>query len=58
MPIEEKGRRSTFTRNFISVEFACLSCHAERDNNWAFKNAENFHKNSPLGGRDLSLMKE
>jgi len=49
--IEEKDRRSTFTKNFISVEFACMSCHTDRDHDWAFKNAANFHSGSPLGGQ-------
>lgn len=42
--IEEKGKKSTFAKTFVTVEYACLSCHASRDKDWAAKNAKGFHK--------------
>jgi len=42
--IEEKGKKSTFAKGFVSLEYACLSCHASRDTAWAAKNAKAFHK--------------
>jgi hypothetical protein len=42
--LEEKGTKSTFAKTFVTVEYACLSCHASRDKDWAAKNAKGFHK--------------
>ncbi len=42
--IEEKGRKSTFTEDFIALEFACLSCHEEQNKEWALKHATRFHQ--------------
>lgn len=42
--VEEKGKKSTFTRGFATVDFTCLSCHGSRDKAWAAKAAKNFHK--------------
>ena len=44
MTIEEEGKKSTFTKGFITVEFACLSCHGSQDKTWASKHAKGFHK--------------
>ena len=41
--VEEKGKKSTFAQNFVTVEYACLSCHASRDKEWAAKSAKGFH---------------
>ena len=42
--IEEKGKKSTFAKGFVTVEYACLSCHASRDKAWAAEQARGFHK--------------
>ncbi|PLX91018.1 MAG: hypothetical protein C0619_08390 [Desulfuromonas sp.] len=42
--IEENGKKSTFAKGFVTVEYACLSCHASRDKAWAAKKAKKFHK--------------
>ena len=42
--IEEKGRKSTFTKNFIAVEYACLQCHEDRDRSWAISHSRDFHE--------------
>lgn len=42
--IEEKGKKSTFAKGFVTVEYACLSCHGSRDKAWAANAAKGFHK--------------
>jgi len=42
--IEDKGKKSTIALKFVTVEYACLSCHASRDKDWAAANAKGFHK--------------
>ncbi len=42
--IEENGKKSTFAKGFVTLEYVCLGCHASRDKTWASKNARNFHK--------------
>lgn len=41
--VEEKDKKTTFAKGFVTVEYACLSCHASRDKAWASKYAANFH---------------
>jgi len=41
--VEEKGKKSTFAKGFVTVEYACLSCHGSRSKGWAAKNAKDFH---------------
>jgi hypothetical protein len=42
--IEENGKKSIFTKGFVTVDFVCLSCHGSRDKAWAVMNAKEFHK--------------
>lgn len=42
--IKEKGLKSTFTKDFVTVEFACLSCHKSQDKAWSIEHAKDFHK--------------
>ncbi len=42
--VEEKGYQSNFAKGFVTVEFACLSCHGNRDKAWAARHAIGFHK--------------
>ncbi len=42
--IEEKGRRSTFAKGFVTLDFVCLGCHGSKDKGWAAENARGFHK--------------
>jgi hypothetical protein len=38
--IEEKGKKSTFAKGFVTLDFACLGCHGSRDKKWAAQNAK------------------
>jgi hypothetical protein len=42
--VEEKGKKSTFAKGFVTVDFTCLSCHQSRDRKWASKQAKKVHK--------------
>ena len=42
--MEEKGKKSTFAKGFVTVDFTCLSCHQSRDRKWASKQAKKVHK--------------
>lgn len=44
--VEEKGKTSLFAKNFVTLDYACLSCHGSRDKQWASKYAKDFHKTS------------
>ncbi len=44
MTVKDEGKKSTFARGFVTVEYACLSCHGSRDKAWAAKKAKDFHK--------------
>ena len=41
--IEEKGKKSTFAKGFVTVEYVCLGCHASRDKKWAAAEAKKVH---------------
>ncbi len=40
---EVKGKKKTFARGFITVDFACLGCHKNRDKKWASQMAKGVH---------------
>jgi hypothetical protein len=42
--VDENGKKSTFAQGYLTVEYACLSCHGSRDKAWAAKNAKGLHK--------------
>jgi hypothetical protein len=42
--VEEKGKKSTLAKGFVTLDYACLGCHGSRDKKWAAKNAKNIHK--------------
>jgi hypothetical protein len=42
--VEEKGKKSTFAKGFVTVDFTCLTCHQSRDRKWASKQAKKVHK--------------
>ncbi|OGQ85887.1 MAG: hypothetical protein A2512_13465 [Deltaproteobacteria bacterium RIFOXYD12_FULL_56_24] len=42
--VEEKGKKSTFAKGFVTLDYACLRCHASRDRKWASDKAKGFHK--------------
>jgi hypothetical protein len=44
MTIEEKGKKSTFSKGFTTLDYVCLGCHGSRDRKWASKKAKNIHK--------------
>ena len=41
-----KGKTKSFAKGFITPDFACLSCHKDKNRQWATKKAKNIH---PLG---------
>ncbi len=41
--IEESGKKSTFAKGFVTVDYVCLGCHGSRDKAWASKNAKKIH---------------
>ena len=41
--VEENGKKSTFARGFVTLDYVCLSCHGSRDRKWAAKHAKGFH---------------
>ncbi|MDF1525145.1 MAG: cytochrome c3 family protein [bacterium] len=42
--VEEKGKKSTFAKGFVTLDFTCLSCHQSRDRKWASEMAKDVHK--------------
>ena len=42
--VVDGDKKSTFAKGFVTVEYACLSCHASRDKEWAASKAKGFHK--------------
>lgn len=40
---EIKGKIKTFSRGFVSVDFACLSCHRNQTKSWAANNSRRIH---------------
>ena len=44
--VKEKDKTSLFAKNFITLDYTCLSCHGSRDKQWASKYARDFHKDS------------
>ncbi|BHH84414.1 cytochrome c3 family protein [Desulforhopalus sp. 52FAK] len=43
--VEKNGKKATYAKGFVTVEYTCLSCHSSRDKAWASKYATNFHDN-------------
>lgn len=41
--VEEDGKKHTYARNFITPDYACLSCHKNKDKKWAEAEAEGIH---------------
>ncbi|RJQ52043.1 MAG: hypothetical protein C4526_08950 [Nitrospiraceae bacterium] len=41
---ERKPVMEEFARGFVTVEFACLNCHKNKDKDWAITKAKDFHK--------------
>ncbi len=37
------GKKKTFAKNFVTLDFACLSCHKNRDMAWAASKAKGIH---------------
>ena len=42
--VEEKGKKSTFAKGFVTVDFVCLGCHGSRDKAWAAQYSKEIHK--------------
>ncbi len=43
--VEKDGKKSTYAKGFITLDYACLGCHGSKDREWAAKNAKGFHSN-------------
>ena len=43
MTIEEKGKKSTFAKDSMTLDYVCLGCHGSRDRKWASENAVKIH---------------
>lgn len=41
---EEKGKKVTVAKGFVTLDYACLGCHLSRDRQWAGKHARDIHK--------------
>ena len=41
--VEKDGKKTTYAKGFVTVEYTCLSCHGSRDKAWASEYATNFH---------------
>jgi len=41
---EVKGKKATFARGFVTLDFACLNCHKNKDMNWAGAKAKGIHR--------------
>jgi len=39
-----KGKTSTFAKDFISLDFACLNCHKNKNRKWAASQIEDIHE--------------
>jgi|SaaInl8_150m_RNA_FD_contig_71_326579_length_1394_multi_7_in_0_out_0_1 hypothetical protein len=42
-PATSKGKKVTYAKGFVTLDFACLACHGSRDKEWAAKAAKNYH---------------
>jgi len=42
--VEKDGKKTTFAKGFVTLDYACLRCHASRDRKWASEKAKGFHK--------------
>ena len=42
--VEEKGKKSTFAKNFVTVDYVCLGCHTSRDKVWAAQYSKEIHE--------------
>ncbi|HAK89917.1 MAG: hypothetical protein A2077_05240 [Nitrospirae bacterium GWC2_46_6] len=41
---EVKGKKATFAKGFVTLDFACLNCHKNKDMKWAAEMAKGIHK--------------
>jgi len=39
-----KGKNKSFAKGFVTPDFACLSCHSDKDKQWATARAKNIHR--------------
>ena len=40
---ESGGKKKTYAKGFVTLDFACLSCHKNKDINWAARMAPKIH---------------
>lgn len=41
--VEKEGKKSSYAKGFVTLDFVCLGCHQGRDAEWAAKYAANSH---------------
>lgn len=41
--VEKNGKKSSYAKGFVTLDFVCLGCHLSRDIDWAAKNAGKIH---------------
>lgn len=41
--VEEKGKKNAYAKDFVSLDFACLNCHKNKDVKWAASKAKGIH---------------
>jgi len=41
---EKDGKKTTYAKGAVTLDFVCLNCHQSRDMKWAAKKAKGFHK--------------
>ena len=41
--VEKVGKKSSFAKPFVTLDYVCLGCHMGRDIKWAAENAKRIH---------------
>lgn len=41
--VEKDGKKSSYAKGFVTLDFACLGCHMSKEMKWAAKNAKKIH---------------
>ena len=40
---KENDKQHTYAKGFVTLDFACLNCHANKDRKWAARRARKIH---------------
>jgi hypothetical protein len=41
---EKEGKKYSYAKGFVTLDYVCLGCHASRDLDWAAREAKKIHK--------------